>query len=220
MRKDQIAEKFLGLLTTPERAAAISGDLMESAARRGGFWFWSRVLRTAAALLWSGFMAEPFHLLKLGFTGSFLAIVVSNLAQACVVTVTIGVVGIAHTAFAYGQPLDWGRIFQNGMIRWGYYALLFGLPLVCMFWVGRWVARRVPGREVIGGAVLIVGQCVLSTLGAVLVSVLDAHGIKPPSGDWHSPADVVTLTVTGNAGGLVANMAGAIWMRRRTARQI
>jgi hypothetical protein len=48
----QFAERLLRHLTDPERAAAIVGDLAETAAARGGSGFWPAVLATAAALAW------------------------------------------------------------------------------------------------------------------------------------------------------------------------
>jgi hypothetical protein len=41
------AERILSSVTTPERAAAIVGDLAEEARTRGTRWFWFHVLRTA-----------------------------------------------------------------------------------------------------------------------------------------------------------------------------
>jgi hypothetical protein len=52
MPKSTAAEWLLARLTTPDRAAAILGDLTEMAATRGRLWFWTAYLRTLIALGW------------------------------------------------------------------------------------------------------------------------------------------------------------------------
>jgi hypothetical protein len=50
MNTASIAEWVLSRFTTPERAASIVGDLVESTGRRGTVWFWFSVMRTAFSL--------------------------------------------------------------------------------------------------------------------------------------------------------------------------
>lgn len=52
MPKTTRAEWLLALLTTPDRAAAILGDLEELAATRSRLWFWTEYLRTLISLGW------------------------------------------------------------------------------------------------------------------------------------------------------------------------
>jgi hypothetical protein len=47
MRNASTAERILSRVTTPERAAAIVGDLAEEARTRGTLWFWFHVFCTA-----------------------------------------------------------------------------------------------------------------------------------------------------------------------------
>lgn len=47
-----LPEWLLALLTTPDRAAAILGDLTEMAATRGRLWFWTAYTRTLISLGW------------------------------------------------------------------------------------------------------------------------------------------------------------------------
>jgi hypothetical protein len=49
VRSANTAEKILSRVTTPERAAAIVGDLAEEARKRGTLWFWFHVFRTAVS---------------------------------------------------------------------------------------------------------------------------------------------------------------------------
>jgi hypothetical protein len=52
MPKSTAAEWLLARLTTPDRAAAILGDLTEMATTRGRLWFWIAYVRTVVSLGW------------------------------------------------------------------------------------------------------------------------------------------------------------------------
>jgi hypothetical protein len=52
MPRAAIPEFLLGCLTTPDRAAAIMGDLTEMAEARGSVWFWTAYARTLGRLCW------------------------------------------------------------------------------------------------------------------------------------------------------------------------
>jgi hypothetical protein len=67
MRKVTAAEWLLSLFTTPDRASAVAGDLLE---QRGSFWF--NTLRTAGALLLRSAAAQPFRLLLVVLLGYIL----------------------------------------------------------------------------------------------------------------------------------------------------
>jgi hypothetical protein len=69
MRRVRFAEWILGMFTGRERAASLAGDLVETAAERGVFWFWSSVARTAGALLWSELAGNLFFVAGLGLRG-------------------------------------------------------------------------------------------------------------------------------------------------------
>jgi hypothetical protein len=210
MHKDRIAEQLLALLTTRERAASTAGDLIEDARTRGDLWFWSSVLRTTGALLWRTFAVEPTNFLKLAVRGTMLAFGLCGLAQ-------LPVIIAALVLIPPGDPVTWARISSNWGVLWTYNGLVFAAPVLCMFHVGRWVARRAPGRELTGGVVLIVMQLALTVLLSLTVNVLDARGVKPPSGNWYVPANLVPLAMAANLVGLAAILAGAIWVRRRLA---
>ena len=216
MPKDRIAEQLLALVTSRERAASTVGDLMEDAAARGDLWFWSSVVRTACAHLWRSFAAERGNLLKLGVRGWLFAAALDIAAQMCVIVATFGVLGIVYTSLEPGRPLDWARILQ-GRVLWTYYSMLFGLPVLCNFQVGRWVARRAPGRELPAALILNVMQVGFWVLFTAALAALEARGIKPPSGNWNLPADVIPFILGSYACILFANLAGAVWVRRRAA---
>jgi hypothetical protein len=52
MLKSSAYESLLALITTPDRAAAILGDLTEMSATRGRLWFWMAYARTLITLGW------------------------------------------------------------------------------------------------------------------------------------------------------------------------
>ncbi len=200
MHKDRIAEQLLALITTRERAASTAGDLIEDARTRGDLWFWTSVLRTTGALLWRTFALEPANFLKLAFRGSLVAFGLCGLVQFPVIIAALVLV-------PPGQPVDLARISANWGILWTYDVLVFAAPVLCMFHVGRWVARRAPGCELTGGVVFVVMQLAFSAL------FLTAN----PSGNWYVPANLVPLVMATSVLGLAASLAGAIWVRRRAA---
>jgi len=54
-----IAESILSRFTSPDRAGAIVGDLVESTGTPGTVWFWLSVFRTAFSLLCRRLVANP-----------------------------------------------------------------------------------------------------------------------------------------------------------------
>ena len=141
MRKARIAQWILSLVSTPERAAATAGDLIEAAAVRGALWFWASVLGTTSALLWRDFSAEPARMMGLAVRGmlvGFGVLVVVLLVLVVLLGILLGVyfylTGTANAAHPIltltGQVL--------GFILGG---------ILIPFYVGQWLARRSPERE-------------------------------------------------------------------------
>jgi len=140
MRNAQVAEWILSLVTSPDRAASMVGDLMENAAIRGAFWFWIGVLRTALSLLWREFSDDPARTMGLAFRGLLLEIVMFAAFVICA-TILGGMLGaflsIAGVAAGPHPVLSWLGWALAGIVAWG----------LIPFQVGRWLARRAPGRE-------------------------------------------------------------------------
>jgi hypothetical protein len=55
--RDDVSERLFSLFTSPDRAEAIAGDLMEERETHEGIWFWVHVVRIALAL-WREAAAE------------------------------------------------------------------------------------------------------------------------------------------------------------------
>jgi hypothetical protein len=71
MRSDRLAEAILSIVAPPDRAAAAVGDLLELVPDRGRLWFWASVLRTAGAIVWGHFRAQPLRLTFYAALASF-----------------------------------------------------------------------------------------------------------------------------------------------------
>jgi hypothetical protein len=71
MRDDRFAESILALVTTPDRASAAIGDLMEDLPHRSKFWFWLSTLRTAAGCVLRDLRAAPLRMAGAGIVGWF-----------------------------------------------------------------------------------------------------------------------------------------------------
>lgn len=142
MRNAQIAEWILSLVTTPERAAATVGDLLENASELGTFWL--GVLRTAVSLLWREFAEDPANLMGLAFRGFLLELAI------VVGIFVIFVIGGGFLGFFAGLFWHPGRpVASLNLVATAIGGLLgAGIVILVPFQVGRWMARRAPGREV------------------------------------------------------------------------
>ena len=72
MRDTTRAERLLSLFTSPDRAAAIAGDLTEERERRGSAWFWLHTIRTTLALWRNAVRDAPLSVIMLAVSGCAL----------------------------------------------------------------------------------------------------------------------------------------------------
>jgi hypothetical protein len=155
MHNIHIAEWILALVTSRDHAASIAGDLMEEAAARGVAWFWSSVLRTAAALLWRDVAENPARVTGLAFLGLAVYIGIDLLHA-----------GLSGAAF-FGVAMASGPPLHLNSIGW---KIWFAAPIpVSSLLIGWMLARWAPGREL--------AACVAF---AILVSI---YNLVPPLGD-------------------------------------
>lgn len=71
---ETVIEKLFSLLTSPDRAEAMAGDLAEEREQRGWMWFWLHALGVTAALWRSAIADAPLRVLALTAAGSALVI--------------------------------------------------------------------------------------------------------------------------------------------------
>jgi hypothetical protein len=67
--RDNAVETLFSLLTSPDRAVAIAGDLLEERQQRGPLWFWLHVVRTTFALWRNAATEAPLRVLALVLAG-------------------------------------------------------------------------------------------------------------------------------------------------------
>jgi hypothetical protein len=163
MRNARIAEWILALVTTEDRAAATVGDLMELS--RGAAWFWAAVLATALSIAWRDLQAHPRQTTWLAVRGTlyiFLWIFGGLLAVFILVFV-----------WGYFAGLSPGRIESfSANWPWKTIAYLFGYVWI-PFFLGRWIARKAPGREMPVCLAMMILQTVLGVCISVLVAELN-----------------------------------------------
>ncbi len=109
-------ERLLSLFTTPDRASAIAGDLVEVNGEGSPFFVWLDVLRTALGL-WRGTVADaPWRVLMVAMMG-------------CVLVAGPAIAGIAVVALfpaSIGSPVSW-------------------IALTCFWWIAALSAGAVLG---------------------------------------------------------------------------
>jgi hypothetical protein len=193
MHKDRIAEWLLVLVTSRERAASIVGDMLESAATHGSAWFWTGVLRATASLLWRGFAGNPRGMFGLAFFGWLIG----SLLTLVPLFISVFIGGVLVEIFGI-TVRTFGVAIVAGIIT----------ATLCQFLVGRWIARRAPGRELSAWLALLIMDQILKVLPSIVALAL---GHRFPMPDWAAWQPVTWMSVLE----YLSCLAGTIWVRRR-----
>ena len=161
MRKADIAEWVLSLTTTPERASSTAGDLLEGATTRGTVWFWASLVRTTASLVWRSWTEAPLTIASVALRATLLQIGVLIGVLTATTAVSLIVVAVV---------LVFSRLKPELVIKPGPDALwieiaVWGTVIVMAaigtFLIGKWIARRSPGRELPACIAYLLAQRVL-----------------------------------------------------------
>jgi hypothetical protein len=159
MRKAEFAEWILSLVVPPDQAAAITGDFFERATDRGSIWFWVAVCRTLISVPARNLTEQPLSLGLLVFKGFGLVVLGEALLLIPALAVSLFIPPAAqHLVYPWVPALV--------------------LP-VFQFAAGRWVARRLKGRELSAWLGLAVLETLLNT--AVIVSTVKGWLVIPVS---------------------------------------
>jgi hypothetical protein len=171
MNHDRIAEWLLESVTTRARATSMVGDLRETAASRGEIWFWRSVVATTVALMWRGMVADPRRMFGLAVRGWVAGLGFTFL-------IGIGaflVLGPLLTGLTMGHSNGVGGVyggFPTSLANPAHVAMI----ALCQFLVGRWIARRAPGREVSPCLAFALLQWILEGTIAIGVGLASASG--------------------------------------------
>lgn len=185
MPSTHIAEWILRLVTSRARAASTTGDLVEEAATRGMVWFWSRVLRTAASLLWREVAENPARFTSVALMALAVEIVASLLLA--------GLSGIEFLTAAWS-----GHQIQLSSIWWR--IGLDGPPLLMSLLVGRMLARWAPDRELAA----CLAYAILGSIFSLILDVFSPGGLGLSALLWVFLGDAAQRTPV---------LAGAVWGR-------
>jgi len=161
MRKARIAEWILSLVTSPERAASTVGDLLET---ESTFRFWLAVIRTACFVVWHDFSREWPRTLGFATVGLLayytLPIIFAvgyGIAWGLILMIANGL-GIADLGHLSNPPLG----STNALIRTSTVVGVLTVALVA-FQIGRWMARRSRGRELVPCVAMVALDTVVSS---------------------------------------------------------
>jgi len=167
MRKDRIAEWLLESVTTRERAASTVGDLRETAATRGEAWFWWSVLGTTVSLLWRGMVADPRRVLGLAFRAWLVSLCLAAavaFADVFVGGLLLGAMALRNSTGGFGTVSGW--LSDSEMVP-----AVTASMMLCQFLVGRWIARRAPGREMSACMAFTILQWILAWVVALVLTL-------------------------------------------------
>jgi hypothetical protein len=160
--KERLAEWILALVTTPERASATVGDLLEMSS--GVVRFWASVLATAASIAWREAWAHPRQTTWLAVRGTLYSFlwIFAGLFTVFVATFVLGYLAGLSPARIDSFSANWSKTI----------AFLFGNVWI-PFLVGRWIARKAPGREMPVCLATMILQTVLGVCISALVAQLN-----------------------------------------------
>jgi len=192
VRSLALAEWMLSLVTTPERAAASVGDLLEEGT--GSFAFWWSIASTAVSLSLSDLSAAPLSLLGVALYGFVIAVVLSLLLG--------GLAGLLFAVLLTAWPgLTVSQLAIVGTtVSWlGSYA------------AGMLLAQRAKGRELAACVVLLL----LQTVATIVLTKTVSRPTDPSVAGWYSTTlgSAVALSIN-----LLLTLAGSIQIRRRHLR--
>ena len=142
MRRADAAEWILSLTTSQDRATSIAGDLVEQARLYGARWFWSSLIRTTGSLAWRAFTDAPLRLTGMAVVGALIQAIYTILLM-------LGIV-FGHVAVMVVLGLGTEGTFLDldpgpSVLAWEMESM--AAFLVASFFLGKWLARKAPQRE-------------------------------------------------------------------------
>lgn len=178
MRSIRIAEELLALVTSRERAASTVGDLAETAVIRGAVWFWFSVFHTAASLVLREITGHPVRVTGLALAGAAIDFAIGLLFA-----------GVSGVVF----------FFLANVLRFpGWDIWVPAGTLITSVFIGRFLARLAPGREM---AVCLV-YVVLAPFFSLIVDFPMGFGLSGAA--WMLFAEALLRT---------SSLVGAAWGR-------
>jgi hypothetical protein len=193
-----IAEWILHLVTSRDRATSTVGDLVEQAATRGVFWFWSGVLRTAASLLWRDVAENPARVTGVACIGLAVDVAASLLFA--------GLTGIAFFFAVYSghnEALSHALKHPSQLSSIWWTIGLDAPPLVLLLLIGRMLARWAPGREL--GACLV--YAIIGSIFYLVTDLINTGGLGSSAVLWIFLGDAAQRALV---------LAGAMWGRHKS----
>ncbi len=190
------AERFLELVTTPEKAQSITGDLLEYTGGRRNADFWLSILRIAACQLCRDIYDAPLRMLWLAFFGFIEWVTGSAIFGIVLISLWVGIAPYQTAPHSYYIP------------PWADSALFLTFRTVAPFVVGWDVARRSKGRHVAAGLALI------SLWIAGSIADIAHHGaLNYRFGPYPRTENVIVTDLLVS----LSALAGAIYCRLRAA---
>ena len=148
MHRADAAEWILSLATSPDRAHSIAGDLAEQAPFHRTLWFWGSLTRTAASLTWRAFTEAPLRMTGMAFLGFILFFFWMLVMMTGLVILRMTLI----VTLGWGSLETYLKVEQSSDPIW----LLESMAafLITSFLFGRWLAKRVPQRELVVYAIV------------------------------------------------------------------
>src|SRR5688572_25918398 len=118
VRSARLAHRILAMVVPGDRAAAIAGDLVESADTRGRRWYWLSLIRVVFAVLCQDAMRIPFHIAAFATVTWLVYMVVTALTMVVAMFVSVILWGAAYV-FANHTGVELLTNWLGVRVEWG-----------------------------------------------------------------------------------------------------
>jgi len=212
--KTAIAEWILSQVLPPDRAASTVGDWMEDAAERGNLWFWSCVFRTTASCLWRDIAQSPATIAGVGLSG----FVRSLRTPGKYFLLMVALLTLSNNQTDARLRHDWiytyiihftpGQPTGNFDFTWPFQIAFHFFRAKRLFQTPDWIARIIPGRELVGSiAISLAGWTAIAIYAFLWLRVIHFGKMQhPPLNPQLIPVAIAHDMIL---------FAGALWLRRR-----
>jgi hypothetical protein len=203
VRSGRLAHRILAMVVPSERAAAIAGDLIESADTRGPRWYWLSLIRVVVAVLCQDAMRTPVYIAAFAAATWLVYMIVTALTMFVAMFLSVILWGAAYV-FANHTGVELLINWLGVRVEWGFpsddslsFVRVLMLTAVAPFQTGQMAARRWPGQELTVALVMSMVWPVMSLVAPLSVGRVTAS------------AQLVPVIVT-------CMFLGAVWVRLKT----
>ena len=206
MDKARVATWILSTVVAPGQARSAVGDWLEDSGMRGNIWFWKCVSRTVVAHIWTGLAESPRSIAILGLRAWVYSLWITAGFFFLAFLILLPFFGLAAWLLPGKNPLP-EPLFS--LFGWG-------LSAACTFQVGKWLARRAPGREVAACISFTLMETLATSIVVLVIMRIRGSAIEHTAASQQTSASSAAYFLGMNCVCSAILLAGALRVRRKS----